>query len=460
MAAQGISWLSTLVVIRLLHPEDYGLIAMASSVTSLAMLLNDMGLSTVIIQRPGLQDDEVRKLLGAAVLINLAFFIALALGAPLAALYYENPQVKPLIWVLALQFPIQSFGLVHAALLVRRIDFKTKGLVEAGSILIGCAVTLTMALSGAGVWALVAGQLIATSARSLGFSLLSRQRYRPSFRLASALPLLRFGGTVMLVRLAIWSHSTIDIFLLGRMYGADFLGFYSIARNLSQLPQTKIGAMVNQVALTSFSRIQNDDAQVRHYLERGIRLMAFVAVPIFWGISALAPEAIHVVLGERWLPAVDFVRILSLVIPLRMLMSLFNQVLFARGQPQRVLSNTLVFSCIVVCSVVAGSLWSVFAVCVALAGGYVTGTLLVTARVRPWTCLGLADLARLFSRPIAAAIVMYLTVEVVRALLEPTLQPLLRLPVLLGSGAAAYLSLILLLDRQLMRDTFNFVARA
>jgi O-antigen/teichoic acid export membrane protein len=181
----------------------------------------------------------------------------------------------------------------------------------------------------------------------------------------------------MLARAAHWLSVNADIFLIGRIYATDLLGGYIVARDISSLPHSKVGAILNQVALASFSQIQHDDVQVRHYLERGIRMMALMALPAFWGISALVPEAIEVLFGEQWLPAVDLVRVLSLVVPLRMLFNLYNQVVLARGQARLMLGITLVFTCMVVSSIAIGSFWSVFGVCVALAAGTVAAMLIL-----------------------------------------------------------------------------------
>src|SRR5688572_15520839 len=119
LASQAVSWFSTLLVIRLLHPEDYGLMAMAMSVTALAMVLNDVGLTSAIVQRSDIKDDDVRGLLSVTLLCNGFLFILLFVIAPWIARYYQANELVSIVRVLALQFPVHSLGLIHASLLVR-----------------------------------------------------------------------------------------------------------------------------------------------------------------------------------------------------------------------------------------------------------------------------------------------------------------------------------------------------
>ncbi len=458
-ASQLVSWLSTLLVIRLLHPEDYGLMAMAASVTALAALLNEMGATTAIVQRPNLEHEDLRALLGATVLCNVALFLLLAVSAPAIARYFQAPAISTLLSVLALRFPIQSVGIIHASLMVRHLDFKTKSLIEAGATLVGSLATLGLALLGLGVWALVLGSLIMAGVSSLAFSLLSPKRYRPSFRLARALPLVRFGGVIVAQRVLWWFYSQIDILLLGRLYRADAVGVYSVARELAALPNHKLGAILNQITLASFSRVQHDTARVRHYLLQGIRMLAFAAVPTFAAISALAPEAVYVFLGAQWLAAIDPIRILALIMPLRIISAQINEVLNARGRSVVMLSNMAILLLVVGGAIAVGSAWGVLGVCVAWVVSFPLAFAVTTVRAQPYTTVGLGDVARLLARPVVTAAVMYAVIVSLRLLLQPQVEPLPLLAVLATAGAFTYAAMVLLVDRPLVRDVLAF-ARA
>jgi teichuronic acid exporter len=460
LAAQAVSWLSTLIVIRLLHPEDYGLMAMAMSVAALAMILNDVGLTSAIVQKSALEDDEIDGLFGATVLCNGALFVLLFITAPWIAGYYQTSELVGIVRVLALQFPIQSFGLIHASLLVRQLDFKTKSLIEGAALLAGSLGTLGLALAGFGVWALVFGTLVTAAVQSLGFGLLSPKRYRPSWHIDRVLPALGFGGAIVGQRVAWWLYSQLDILLLGRLYQAEAVGIYSIARQLAALPHHKLGAALNQVTLASFARVQHDAARVRSYLMQAIRMLAFIAVPVFAAISALAPEAIHVLLGERWLAAVDPVRILALVVPLRMISGQISEVLNARGHPAFMLGNILILLIIVGPALAVGSITGgILGVCIAWAVAFPAAFAITMIRSQHLTLVSLGDVIQVLARPLLSASVMYIVVELLRAALRSYIEPLALLVLLATAAAISCAATVLLIDRSLLRDVISF-ARA
>jgi len=457
LAAQAVSWLSTLLVIRLLQPDDYGLMAMAMSVAALALILNDVGLTSAIVQRPDLTVDDIGGVLGATVLFNGALFVLLFSTAPWIARYYQTSELVGILRVLALQFPIQSFGLIYASLLVRRLDFKTKSLVEAGALLAGSIGTLGLALAGFGVWALVWGNLMTGCVRALGFSLLSPTRYRPRWRLDRVRPMVGFGGLIVAQRVVWWLYSQLDVVLLGRLYQAETVGTYAVARQLATLPQQKLGGALNQVTLASLARVQHDAARVRGYLAQAIRMLAFVTVPVFAAISALAPEAVAVLLGDRWLEAADPIRILSLIVPLRMIYAQISEVLNAQGRPGFMLGNLLILLTIVGPAVVVGSIaGGIIGVCIAWATSYPLAFAFTTTRAQSHTGVGLHDVLRALTRPAIGAMAMYVSVEIMRAILRPHIDPLPLFALLAVVAASVCTFAMLLIDRPLLRNVLSF----
>ena len=457
IAAQALSWLSTLIVIRLLQPEDYGLLAMGMSVAALAMLLNDMGLTSAIVQERDLKDNDIRNLLGLTLLCSGILFVLLFGIAPLVASYYQEAEVTGVLRALALQLPIQSFGLVYASLLVKKMNFKMQAIIETGSLLAGSFSTLGMALAGFGIWSLILGYLLTSSARSLGFVLTSSKQYRPSWRIDRVLPMAKFGAAIVAQRAVWWFYSQIDIMLLGRLYQAEAVGIYSIAHQLAALPHHKAGAALNQVTLASFAHLQHGPARLRDYLLQAIRMLAFVTVPVFAAISALAPEAVLILLGEKWLGAVSPIRILALIMPLRMVSAVISEVLNARGHPSFMLGNMFILLAVVGLALVVGSVWGgVLGVCIAWVVAFPAAFAITTTRSRIYTRLTIGDILQSLARPVVGAIVMYTVVELLRGFLGPQIDPLPLLVLLAIAAALSCAGTALLVDRSLFRDVLSF----
>lgn len=151
------TWAITIYVIRILSPEDYGLMSMAAVLMGFAMLVNELGLVPALIQAKKIDDYLVRQVFGALLVSNLAFCVVLYVAAPYFALFFEDGRLAPIVRVLAIMLPIASIGAVPEALLQRSIEFKGLTVVQFLSMIAGSLTTLALALGGSGVWALVIG---------------------------------------------------------------------------------------------------------------------------------------------------------------------------------------------------------------------------------------------------------------------------------------------------------------
>jgi lipopolysaccharide exporter len=193
---------------------------------------------------------------------------------------------------------------------------------------------------------------------------------------------------------------------------------------------------------------------------QAIRMLAFIAVPVFAAISALAPEAIHVLLGEKWLAAVDPVRILSLVVPLRMISAEFSEVLNARGHPVFMLGNIFILLIIVGPALAVGSInGGTLGVCIAWAVGFPVAFAITTIRSQHYTLVSLGDVIQVLGRPLVGAAVMYIVVELLRAVLQSYIEPLPLFVLLAIAAALSCAVTVLLIDRSLLREVILF-ARA
>ena len=181
LAGQVFSWVMTIVVIRLLTPADYGLMAIAVLFVHFLMLLNEMGLSSVLIQKAKLDDDVVRQIFALIIIVNVTFFLLLFVSAPLIAGFFDEERLTPMIRVLAVLFLISIFEIIPVALLERDLDFKMKSLVFLGSSVGGGLITLTLAFTGFGVWSLIGGNLASTILKTVGINMVSPYYHWPKY---------------------------------------------------------------------------------------------------------------------------------------------------------------------------------------------------------------------------------------------------------------------------------------
>ena len=345
LAGQVTSWASTLLVIRLLAPSDYGLLAYATIFVGFAAMFSEVGLSDALVQATNLTDERLRSAFGAVILVNVTVAFVLAiLVAPLAATFFNQPRIADILRVLCLSFPIEAFGVLSGAQLARALAFKRQSLVALSGTLATSGVTLTLAYLGAGVWALVAGSLLGSATRVIGMNLAAPVHVWPRLSLRRIRDLLGVGGNITAARGLWYFYSQADVLIVGKLLGESLLGLYSVAMQLASMPAQRVGAIFGTVAYPAFARARMDGGEVAHYLLMAFRALSFLSFPVFFGMASIAPDLIRIVLGEKWLGAVVPFALLCIVMPLRVAAPINYAALQAIGHPRVNLRNIFISS--------------------------------------------------------------------------------------------------------------------
>jgi teichuronic acid exporter len=458
IVSQLVTWALTLLVIRLLTPADYGLVAMATLFVGLLGMLAEAGLGPVIVQAQTLDRRLSRQIFGLVLVIHFSVFLALVAAAPFIAAFFAQPSLTPMVQVLAVQFLVWAFAVMPSALLTRNLAFRGQSLIELSGALVGGATSLVLALQGFGAWALVISSIVLTVWRTIGLNLVAPYLERPVFALAGMRGSLAFGGSVTAARLLWYVSSQADIFIGGKFLGKELLGYYAVAMHLASLPVQKMSGISNQVVFPAFARIQTDPQSYRAYLLRAIHLLSLVSVPVLWGISAVAPELVDVFLGEKWRPASVTLQLLGLVMPLRIVGVFMATAVQGLGHADILLRNSLAYAIVMPIAFLIGVRWGL----VGLALAWVIAMPLVFAS----NCrailgrLGISWGAFLdaISRPMLIGAAMYGAVAGARQLLAPVVGgPALLLAALVAVGAIVYVACCLALDRAGVRELAGLV---
>ena len=341
LASQLVSWAITLVVIRILSPSDYGLVAMAMVVIALGMIFAQLGIGAALVQLPDVDDDLLRKAFGAVLVVNLSVAACLFLVAPIAGAFYDEPRMIPMLRALALQFVFSALAVIPDVQVQRRMDFRSRSVVDLVSAILNSLVTLGLALAGAGAWALIIGTLAGQLCNAIGLNWLSPFLHFPRFSLGRVRPLLRSGAQLILVNVFGTLYSQADIFICAKWLGNEIVGFYSVAMHVAAMPVHRLSTVVNQVAFPAFASIQHDLRDVAGKLLLGIRLLSFLTVPVMWGLSSIAPEFIEVLFGPKWALSIVPLQVLTLVMPVRMIGSFTAAAISGLGRYDILLQNAI-----------------------------------------------------------------------------------------------------------------------
>lgn len=459
-AGQVVAWTITLVVIRILKPSDYGLMAIAEVLIGFAALFRELGLHSAMVQKRDLTSRQVEQAFGLLIIVNTSIYVLVFTIAPLLADFFGDSRLTNIVRVLGIQFPLASIGVVQDAMLSRNMRFKRKSLASLVIMLGNAVTTLGFALAGFGVWALVFGSLVGAVLRPVAMSIAARYWCRPRFSRRGMGDMLHFGGFITTSGLLWYIYSRSDVFIIGKILGKEILGFYSIAMQLASLPLQKIGETLNQVGLAAYSSIQDDMIAIRSHYLKVLRLLAFVAFPVFWGISSIAPELVGVVLGQRWQPATIPLQLLSLIMPFRM-SGHSGSPLTAIGKPHIGTLNHFIALLVMPPAFLIGAYYGgLTGVSLAWVIAYPVMLLFRLRFSLPPLGLRRRDYFGSMAGPAAGGAVMYLVVILAReAVAAPLLGPWSGLIFLILSGALAYFAFMWLLRNRDCREIMGLVKK-
>jgi len=455
--AQLVTWSITIVVVRLLTPADYGLLAMATVFVEFLTMLAQFGVGTAIVQAMELDDRKFRQMFGFVILVDLGIMILLVFGAPLIGVYFSEPRVVPIARALSLQFFFAIFATIPSAHLSRQLKFKVQSVVELSGGLAGGATTLVLALSGFGVWALVGGILTTAICRTVGLNIASPYFGWPEFSFGGARQLLLFGRNVTLGRLLWFVYSQSDILVAGRLLGRELLGLYAVSMHLASLPVNKVSSTINDVSLPAFSMVQRDRKAFAGYFLMAVRQISLAAFPVLWGMSSIAPEVVSILLGEAWASATLPLQLIALIMPVHMFGPFMNTAAMGMGRSDIPLKQVSLAVLIMSPMFVLGSRWGP----VGLAAVWVTMYPLVfiggMKLFLPAIGLRISDMMGAMLRPALASLAMYVAVTLARMLVVPTLGQGPRMAILVLVGVVTYGALTIATNPKGWREFLDLV---
>ena len=364
-SSQLISWTITFAVIRILSPEDYGLLAIATIFTSLLMMMGEAGMQAVVIRSESLELGHLKRIFGVIFAGHSLVSTIILLIAPLVAAFYTEPRVTPIMLVLAAHNMVICYTEMPNALLRREMRFRELAFIEITGVIVQSLTSLGLALAGYGVWALVVAQLVAGLVRAVLLNIMRPFLHAPSFHIGAMRDELHFGGYILLQRLLWWAHESFDRALLGKLLGPVQLGYYTVGNELASMPRDKLAKIINQIVFPAVARIKDDRALARTHMLKALEIMSLVIFPIFFGMSAIAADIVTVILGSKWLPALIPLTLLPLAMPFRVLSIPLAQMVNALGYPKVIFRYQITALILTLASLSMGAIWGIIGISVA-----------------------------------------------------------------------------------------------
>ena len=450
---------STVVLARLLTPQDFGLIAMVTAITNFALMFKDIGLSAATIQKADINHSQISTLFWINVGFSLLITAAIAALAPAIAWFYGKPQLTIVTIVLAGAFIFGGLTVQHQALLRRQMRFLALGVSEVLGVVVGVTAAIVGACFGAGYWSLVLMHLGISVGTAIGVWIACP--WRPGLpKLGTGVrKMLAFGGNVTGFKIVNYFARNLDKILLGKLNGSLALGLYNKAYGLMMLPINQIRAPLNMVALPALSSLQKEPLKFTRYYIKFISIIAFFGMPLMAFLAVCSENVIRLLLGNQWLETVDIFQVLALAAFIQPVASTLGLVLLSLGRSGRYLKWGILNSLIVVASFIVGIRWGA----VGVASAYAAANYLALLPSL-WYCfrrtpLSIASFIRAIARPTICSIAMAAPIALVHSFLVGK-PDIVIIGVCFVIGFSAYLLVWSLMPggRQMLRGFYGYVA--
>ena len=309
---QGVQFLVSLVLTRILAPEDFGVVAMLTLFIGVAGVFIDSGFSSALIQRQNITRIDESTVFFFKVGVGAVAALLLCAVAHWIALFFKQSVLQPLTYVMAFNLFVNACSSTHSTLLIKDMNFKVMAKIGAVISVVAGALALYMANQGYGVWSL-AGHSVAASIITLA-TLWLWHPWRPvwAFSFISLRSFFRFGGYEMAAALADVLSTNLYLILIGKLHSARDVGLYDRAQRTQQLPISLMMGIINRVAYSVFSTVSEDKARLVRGLRQAQAISMFVNMPVLVAIIILAEPLVLVLFGAQWLPCVPILQVLGL----------------------------------------------------------------------------------------------------------------------------------------------------
>lgn len=358
----AISFLSNLILARLLFPADFGTIGMLMVFIAIAGTLVDGGLASALIQKKEPTDKDYSTVFFFNLFISFFFYALLFLTAPAISSFYRMPQLCTLLRVMSIQVLFSALSIVQNNQLQKQLTFNRLATIDVLSTASGVFIAIILAYHGFGVWSLVIKTLLTSFIKTILYWIWSTWKPLLIFSLTSLKELFAFGALLLLSNMIETIVSQLVSLIIGRSYSAKDLGYYSQAVNLQQIPETTIPFVINQVFFPVFASIQDDVVKATTVLQTSLKALTFLNFPLMITLIIVAKPLIILLFTEKWLDSVPYFQLLCIGGMVYSINSSNVTLLMAFGQGMHILYMSLIKRGITFLSIIIGMNFGIYGI--------------------------------------------------------------------------------------------------
>lgn len=311
-SSQGIGFIVSIIIARLVSPEEYGLLALITVFLALAQVFIDSGFGNALIQRQNRTEEDYHTVFIFNMVVALVLYLAFFFAAPLIADFYDEPRLILLTRFISLNLIISSLCIVQRTRLNIALDFKTQAKATVAATIISGVIGIVLAYQGFEVWALVVQQILFQIVNAVVLMYYSRWLPKLQFSWVSFRSMFSFGSKLLINNLITSIYINIANLFIGKYYSPASLAFYNRGFTLSQLPSTNIEAVLQRIIYPLTCEVQNDRDRLVQTYYKYLHFSHFIILPLMTLLCVLSAPLISVLLTDKWLPAAEYVSLFSI----------------------------------------------------------------------------------------------------------------------------------------------------
>lgn len=439
--AQGVSFLVSVVLSRLLLPDDYGVVAIVLIFINIANVFVTSGFSTALVQNKDANDVDFSTNFYCSLAMSTLLYGIIFVAAPFIAIFYDMPELVLVIRVFSLRIPLSAFSAIQHAYVERHMLFKKYFFSTLFGTLLSGIIGIVLAFYGWGVWALIAQYFTNTIVDILVLLFTIEWRPRLVFSVESAKSMMNYGSKILLADLSGTFFDQLRGLIIGKIYTSSDLAYYNKGNQLPNLISVNVIASIMTVLFPAISNINDSEERVRELTRKSTKTMAYVVMPMLMGLACIARPLVILLYTDKWAEAIPFVQILSISCAVGMIGSVSIQTIKAVGRSDIIFKIEFIKKPVYVILLVLGAMVSPLAVAVTMLIYNIYGSAVNShqlSRVIHYSCMQqLADL-------MSACAISFLMCVVVYPISMLHISYLLMLFLQIVIGGAVYVGLSIL----------------
>lgn len=309
-SSQGISFIVTIILARLLLPEQFGLIAILNVFVNIGSILMDGGMGQSLIRTENPDIEDYSTVFYFNLIVSFIIYSVVYILSPFIAEFYNQPELEYITKWYCIIFITNAFSSIHYTRLTKNMEFKKELTITIPSLILSSTVGVLMAYNGFGIWSLVISSILQST--TVGFQLWFRSDWKPIFKFNKEKFYFHFkyGYKLTLSGILDAFFNNIYVLIIGKYFAANQVGFFNRADSLKQLPVNNISSVLNKITFPLFAKIQDDNERLKEMNKKIMQMVLYFVAPTLLIMAALGEPLFRLLFTDKWLPAVPYFQIL------------------------------------------------------------------------------------------------------------------------------------------------------